>query len=179
MMRRLLLVDDEINVLHALRRALHRHFGREEMRIEISHDPRQALVRVGECAFDLIISDLRMPPMSGVEFLKAVKGLQPDAVRLMLSASTEFESVVTAINDAEVFRYIAKPWQDKDLQEVIRLALARRDQLLEDRTLADEVRVERGVLSAEDHEARRLEAAEPGITKVKWGPDGAVMLDEL
>jgi two-component system probable response regulator PhcQ len=65
------------------------------------------------------------------------------------------------------------------LQEVIRLALARRDQLLEDRTLADEVRVQRGVLSAEDHEARRLEVAEPGITKVKWSPDGAVILDEL
>jgi len=178
-MRRLLLVDDEINVLHALQRALYRHFGREEIRIEISVDPREALARVAECAFDVIISDFRMPPMSGVEFLKAVKGLQPAAVRLMLSAATEFDTVVTAINDAEIFRYLAKPWKDADLQEVIALALARRDQLLEDRTLADEVRVERSMLSAEDHEARRLEIAEPGITKVKWGPDGAVMLDEF
>jgi two-component system, probable response regulator PhcQ len=178
MMRRLLLVDDEINVLRALQRALHRHFRSEELRVEICEDPVQALVRVGESAFDVVISDYRMLPMSGVEFLKTVKKLQPDAVRLMLSAATDFDTVLTAINDAEVFRYIAKPWHDKDLEEIIRLALARRDQLLEDRGLADEVRVQRGELTAEDHEARLLEAAEPGITKVNWGPDGAVILDD-
>src|SRR5882724_6652487 len=123
MMRRLLLVDDEINVLRALQRALHRHFRGEEMRVEICEDPVQALVRAGEVAFDLVISDYRMPPMSGVEFLKAIRNLQPDAVRLMLSASTDFDAVFNAINDAEVFRYITKPWQDSDLEEVIRLAL--------------------------------------------------------
>jgi DNA-binding NtrC family response regulator len=178
MMRRLLLVDDEINVLHALQRALYRKFDRKEFRIEICADPREALSRAGQVAYDLIVSDYRMPQMNGVEFLKAVKDFQPDAVRLMLSASTDFDAVTSAVNEAEVFRYIAKPWQDGDLEEVISLALARRDQLLEDRRLADEVRAQRGEMTAQEFEARRLEESEPGITKVHWGPDGAVILDE-
>jgi two-component system probable response regulator PhcQ len=177
MMRRFLLLDDEINVLHALQRTLRRKNGDRDLKIEIFTDPQQALERIGEMTFDLVISDYRMPTMNGVEFLKVVKGVQPDAVRLMLSAFSEFGAVVNAVNEAEVFRYIAKPWEAAELEEVIRLALARRDQTMEDRRLADEVRVKRGELTPQELEAKRLEEDEPGITKVKWGPDGSVYLE--
>lgn len=176
-MKRFLLVDDEINVLNALQRILRQRLGDIDVKIETCSDPVEALARIGEMSFDLVISDQRMPMMTGVEFLKAVRKIQPDAVRLMLSAYSEFSAVVNAVNEAEVFRYIAKPWQPEELEEVIRLALTRREQILEDKRLADEVRVQRGAMSQQELEAKRLEEEEPGITKVNWGPDGSVHLD--
>lgn len=177
-MKRLLLVDDEINVLHALQRALRQCLASvEDLRIEVFTEPEQALLRSGEVAFDVIVSDYRMPGMNGAEFLATIKGIQPDAVRLVLSASTEFEAVMNTVNKGEVFRYIAKPWQADDLKATFELAFARREQTLEDRRLADELRARRGELTPQEIEAKRLEAEEPGITKVNWGTDGSVHLD--
>ncbi len=176
-MRRVLLLDDEPNVLNALQRTLRQCFAGEDLRIELFADPEPALVRCGEMAFDVIVSDYRMPGMNGVDFLEAIKGIQPDAVRLVLSASTEFNAIMSAVNRAEVFRYIAKPWQADDLKKNFTLAFERRDQTREERRLADESRIKRGELTPQEMEVRRLEAEEPGITKVNWGEDGAVHLD--
>ncbi|MGZ5790150.1 MAG: response regulator [Burkholderiaceae bacterium] len=176
-MRRILLVDDEINVLRALQRALRQSAFDEKLQIEIHTDTQQALARSSEVAFDIVISDYRMPEMNGVEFLTAFKQIQPDTVRLMLSASTEFNILMDAINQSEVFRYITKPWQDEELQETILLALARRDQALEELRLFDQLRLQFGEMTPQELEAKRLEAEEPGITKVNWGPDGSVHLE--
>jgi two-component system, probable response regulator PhcQ len=177
-MRRILLLDDEINVLHALSRQLRNCFTGIDLQIEIFTDPEQALLRSGETTFDVVISDFRMPAINGVDFLKTMKGIQPDAVRLVLSASTEFGTVMSAVNQAEVFRYIAKPWQEAELKESIELAFARHDQNVRDQGAADELRDTRRDLSLQELEAQRLEAEEPGITKVKWNPDGSVRLDD-
>lgn len=177
-MRRILLLDDEINVLHALHRISRQIFSRSDVRIEIFVDPEEALLRVGEVSFDLIVSDYWMPGINGIEFLKIVKSIQPDAVRLILSASTEFETVFEAINQAEAFRYISKPWTSEELEEVFLLALAYRDKSLDERRLADEMRVRQGTLEPQEHEARRLEEQEPGITKVNWAPDGSIRLHD-
>lgn len=176
-MRRFLLVDDEINILQALQRTLRQKIRDEKFLMELYTDPRQALQRTSEVAFDLVISDFHMPQMNGVEFLEQVRNAQPDAVRLMLSASADFDTIINAVNRAEVFRYITKPWTDTELEEIIRLSLQRRDKAMEDRRLADQVRVQCGALTPQELEARRLEEDEPGITKVTWGPDGSVMLD--
>ncbi|HJW57658.1 MAG TPA: response regulator [Burkholderiaceae bacterium] len=176
-MRRFLLVDDEINVLHALQRTLRHHVHEKDLHIELFTEPQKALERCVEAAFDLVISDYRMPEINGVDFLKTVKLIQPDAVRLMLSASSELQGVLNAVNEAEVFRYITKPWQVQELEDIIRLAFAHHDKVLEDRSLADQMRVQRGEMSAQEVEAKRLEEQEPGITKVNWGPDGSVYLD--
>lgn len=177
-MKRLLLVDDEANLLNALRRVLMRAFQGEDIKFELFDDPRAALVRAAEVSFDLVISDYRMPPMDGVAFLKAFKLLQPDAVRLILSATTDFDTLMSAVNEAEVHRYLVKPWTDDELVATISAALKKRDELLENRQLADAVRLQQGRISAEDVERRRLEADEPGITRVNWGPDGSILLDE-
>lgn len=176
-MRQILLLDDEANVLSALQRTLRQSFPGEDLRIDTFTDPEQALLRCGEIEFDVIVSDYRMPGMNGVVFLKAAKGILPDAVRLALSASTEFETVMQAINQAEVFRYIAKPWQADDLKKTLEAAFARRDQIREDRRIAEELRIKRGELTPQELETKRLEEEEPGITKVKWGEDGSVQLD--
>lgn len=176
-MRRLMLLDDEVNVLNALQRALRECFRAEQVRMEVFTDPEQALLRSAEVSFDVIVSDFRMPGMSGADFLQAIKGIQPDAVRLVLSASTDFSAVMDAVNRAEIFRYIVKPWTTDDLRTVLESAFSRRDEIVEARRLADESRLARGELTPQELEARRLEAEEPGITKVNWGPDGSVRLD--
>lgn len=176
MMRRILLVDDEVNVLNALVRAMRQVLQIEDLRIETFTDPFDALTRCAECNFDIVISDFRMPQMTGVEFLHAIKEVAPATVRMMLSASTEFDTVTSAINEAQVFRFIPKPWQPGDLQENIRLALIHRDQALEQQRLADLQRVQEGTLTPEQRAARQLEAEEPGLLKVKWGPNGEIIL---
>lgn len=176
-MRRLLLVDDEINILQALQRVgmqFHHEFFIPEC---LTERALQALQRIDEVGFDFVIADFHMPQMNGVDFLEQVRDLQPDAVRLMLSACTDFDTVRKAVNRAEVFRYISKPWTATELEEIIRLALVRRDKVMEDRRLADQLRAQRGELTLQELEARRLEEEEPGITKVNWGPDGSVLLD--
>ncbi|HYD63092.1 MAG TPA: response regulator [Noviherbaspirillum sp.] len=176
-MRHLLLLDDEAHVLQALQRELRQSFAAEGLKIETFTDPEQALLRSSETEFDVVVSDFRMPGINGIDFLKMIKGTQPDAIRLVLSASTEFETVMRAINQAEVFRYIPKPWQSEELIATLAAAFSRHDQILEDRKLADLLRPEHGELTPQELEARRLEAEEPGITKVNWGEDGSVQLD--
>ena len=175
-MRRILLVDDEVNVLNALVRAMRQHVQIEDLRIETFTDPFDALTRCGETSFDVVISDFRMPQMTGVEFLHAMKVSAPTTVRMILSASTEFETVTAAINEAQVFRYIPKPWQIGDLQENLRQALLERDRLQADARLSDALRLQAGSLTPQEQEARQLEQDEPGLTKVKWGPNGEILL---
>jgi DNA-binding NtrC family response regulator len=176
-MRRLLLLDDEPNVLQALQRALRQCFPAGDLTVETFTDPERALLRCGETSFDVVVSDYRMPGINGIDFLRMVKGIQPDAIRVVLSASTEFDTVMQAINQAEVFRYIPKPWQSDELVNTINLAFTRHDEVAEERRLAEEQRQKLTDMTPQELEARRLEAEEPGITKVNWGPDGSVRLD--
>lgn len=169
-MRRIMLVDDEVHVLSALQRTMRPFLQRHDVELEVFSDPEQAMLRCAEVSFDIVMSDYRMPGLTGADFLEMVKGIQPDAVRIMLSASTEFAEVSSAINRAEVFRYVAKPWAGDALKKLFLLAFARRDQMCKARQPAP-------TISAQQQEARRLEALEPGITQVRRDPDGAVYLD--
>lgn len=177
-MLRIMLVDDESNVTSALRRTLARAMQGESFEIETFDDPRQALVRAGEVDFSLVISDYRMPPMDGVEFLKRFRVMQPDAVRLILSASSDVEALLAAINEAGTFRYILKPWDDVDLCCVVREALVQFEEQTAGRRLAEEACARELAMSPEERERRRLEAEEPGITQVRWGSAGEVLLDD-
>lgn len=174
-MRRILLVDDEANVLSALQRALRRFMPENEVEIQLCQDPELALLRCAEANFDVVMSDYRMPGLTGGDFLQVVKALQPDAVRLVLSASNDIGEVMDAINRAEVFRYVAKPWEAQELQKMFAQAFARHDEALAARRLAQQR--EQAALSPQEREARRLEAEEPGITKVRRDSDGAIYLE--
>jgi two-component system, probable response regulator PhcQ len=173
-MQRILLLDDEPHVLAAIKRSLRAGLG-ADLRIEETVEPEVALAKLRATAFDVVISDYRMPLMTGVEFLSLVRTIQPMAVRMVLSASSDSENLMRAVNDAEVFRYLLKPWDEKDLLGHVRSALERADHLRHENDLADVGRQEFGQLSATELERRRLEALEPGLTRVTWGPDGEVL----
>lgn len=168
-MKHILLLDDDLHVLTALRRTLRPFLLQHEIRVEAFCDPEQALLRCADMAFDVVVSDYRMPGLTGADFLQMMKGIQPDAVRVMLSASTDFAEVSHAINRGEVFRYVTKPWNGADLEAIFLEAFARRKALLASRPQA--------ALSRQELEARKLEQDEPGITSVHCDEHGAVYLD--
>lgn len=120
--RRMLAVDDEPHVLSALRRSLRQHFG-ATLEIETFDDPLAALARSREREFDIILSDLRMPETDGISFLTLMAAVQPRSVRMMLTGSADFESAQRAVNDAQVFRYLCKPWTERELVAHVQAAL--------------------------------------------------------
>jgi YesN/AraC family two-component response regulator len=141
-------------------------------------NPKEAIEQIAQTQFDFIIADYHMPQLNGVDFLRVAKEMQPDAVRMMLSASADFTTIMSAVNEAEVFRYLTKPWEKDDLEKNIREAAMRRDQLLSERQYIDEGQMLLGEIGAQEIETRRLERLEPGITKVRRNSEGAVLLDD-
>ena len=166
-MRRILILDDEPSVLNALRRTLRAAFPQADVVIEAFDEPEAAVHRAGEQDFDVVISDYRMPGLNGADVLQLMKGLQPEAVRIVVSATTEILEVADAVNRAEVFRYLAKPWQQEELVATVREGFARRDRLAPPRPAP---------ASGQDDVLRRLEQDEPGITRVDWDEDGNIRL---
>jgi len=181
-MSRILIVDDEQSIVKSLQRLLRLApctYGTQTFPLEVSAytSPKAALEAAHNEEFDLFMSDYRMPEMDGIEFLKATKALQPDAARLILSGYADLNALVRAVNEVGIERFIGKPWNDYDLMSAIGQALAHRNLLLENRQLANLVRIEMGDVTPEQIEAERLEHLEPGITQVNWGADGSVILD--
>jgi len=176
----ILLVDDEPNILRSLERQLrsiHRGDG-PAYRIEACSSPAAALARGTQTAFDLVISDYRMPEMNGVDFLRAFRGLQPTAARLILSGQTDLAGMVGAINDAGIARFLAKPWEEAELVFAVEQALRERNLLLENQRLADELRASRSIIARQEAELNRLERESPGITRVSRDAEGAVLLEK-
>ena len=121
-MNRILLVDDEASVLAALQRALRQAFGKR-VQVETHTDALAALTRAREVDFALVISDLRMPEVDGISFLSLMGAVQPDAARIVLTGVPDFETAHRAVNEADVFRYLAKPWSDAELVTHVEAAL--------------------------------------------------------
>ena len=162
-MYRILLVDDEPNILNALRRLLSRLDSRdldgERCEIHTFASPVEALAFADSNRIDLAISDHRMPEMTGVEFLKALIAKQPDVARLILSGYADFDAVIAAVNDAKVFRFMSKPWNDAELLSAVAQALNARAMALENERLAQLARVQQQQIAAQEAELRRLSAA--------------------
>jgi len=181
-MHRILLVDDEEGVLNALSRLLKLTplVVRGETwrsRVDAFDSPARALESAAQVAYDIVVADYRMPVMDGVAFLQRMRVLQPDCARVILSGYTDLNGLIGAINDARIDRFIAKPWNDFELASTLMQVLEIRALRMENEALADRVRCERGELSPQALEMKRMELQEPGITQVQWGPDGSVIID--
>lgn len=114
-----LFVDDEPMVLDSLRRTLHR----EPFFIETASSGEEALRKMKLHAPAVVISDMRMPEMDGIAFLTEAQKISPNSVYMVLSAYSDIEKIMQAINERHVWRYIAKPWQKEDLRMSIQNAL--------------------------------------------------------
>ncbi len=118
----LLIIDDEAPVLAALQRALRQRLS-EEIDVVVHTDAMLALEATRRRDFDVVISDLRMPEIDGVGLLSLIGAVLPDSVRMILTGSADFHTAQSAIQDAGVFRYLTKPWDDNEVAVHVRAAL--------------------------------------------------------
>lgn len=116
-MNSILIVDDEKDNLEALQRLL-----RNQYQVSVTKSAFEALKLVQKNEFSVIISDQRMPEMTGVELLEKVKHVASSTTRILLTGYTDIESVIDAINRGNIYRYIAKPWDPEDLRLTVRQA---------------------------------------------------------
>ncbi len=116
---KILVVDDEPDNLDLLYRTFYREF--KVLRAENGPAALDILAREGDVA--VIISDQRMPYMSGTEFLSLTATQYPDIIRIILTGYTDVEDLVEAINSGKVFKYVTKPWDDDELKAVVRQAV--------------------------------------------------------
>jgi DNA-binding NtrC family response regulator len=145
---RILLVDDDNNILDGYRRSLSREFS-----METALGVEEALRLVADSGpYAVVVSDMRMPGMDGIQLLGKIKDLPPDATRAMLTGNAEIETVINAINEDSIFRFLTKPcgkeMMAKTLTAVVvqyRLVTAERNLL--ERTLSGTIQVLTDVLS--------------------------------
>lgn len=113
--RTLLLVDDEPDILHSLQRLLRRN----GYRILTASSAAEGLELLAMNNVQVIVSDQRMPMMTGAEFLGRVKVLYPETIRIVLSGYTELNALTDAINRGAIYKFVTKPWDDQELREII------------------------------------------------------------
>ncbi|MDH4394147.1 MAG: response regulator [Limnobacter sp.] len=121
--KHLLLVDDDPNLLVSLVRLLKK----DGYDVHCAHSAREAFDILANHPIDVVLSDHRMPEMSGTDFLEQVKDIYPHTVRLVLSGFAELESVTEAINRGAIYKYLTKPCDDQNLRANIREAFQRHD----------------------------------------------------
>lgn len=133
MERTLLLVDDEEGITASLYRLLRR----DGYTILRANSGQEGLELLAQNKVGVIISDQRMPGMTGVEFLSKVKEMYPDTVRIVLSGYTELNSVTDAINRGAIYKFLTKPWEDDLLRANIEEAFHRYEMKMENVRLSD------------------------------------------
>ncbi len=110
----ILYVDDEVNNLISFRATF-----RREYKILTAQDGREGLDVLNENEVQLVLSDQRMPGMTGVEFLEVVNHQFPETVRMIITGFSDIDAVIGSINKGGVFRYIAKPWDEREMRMTI------------------------------------------------------------
>jgi len=132
----ILIVDDERSILNSL----HRLFRKEGYNILTAESGEQGLKVLSNNRIDLIISDQRMPGMSGVEFLRRAKERYPDIIRIILSGYVDIETITSGVNEGNIYKFILKPWNDEELKIAVARALEQHDLIIENRRLTEMIK---------------------------------------
>lgn len=133
MPHQLLIVDDEEDVLLVLEDL----FSSRGYEVTTADDAKQALDLLHDFSPDLILADYQMPGMNGVDLFKATHSLCPDAIRILLTAHGDMTVAIAAINEANVYKFITKPWNNNDLIVSVQRALEHYDLIRQNRAFAD------------------------------------------
>jgi len=163
----ILIVDDEKNVLKALKR----EFDEERYLVYTAQSGEEGLQILKKVKVDLIISDHKMPGMSGLEFLEKTVEHYPDVIRIILTGYAELNDAIRAINSGCIYKFIQKPWNNEDLKITVRRALEQYDLIMKNRDLTME-------LKKRDNIMEELEKKYPGITKRPKNGIYEIKLDE-
>src|SRR3954471_17431806 len=163
---KLLLVDDEPNLTSALVRSL----DRRQFEIFTADSAQQGLMILAGNDIDVIVSDERMPGMTGSQFLSEVRKQWPNTIRMILSGQADLEAAVRAINEGEVYRFLLKPCHPKELEMTILQGLQHKKLVAQSRKLLQEHQKTMNLLET-------LEKDNPGITKVEMDEDGVIDME--
>jgi DNA-binding NtrC family response regulator len=165
-----LLVDDEPEILFSLRGLL-----RNEFDVLTAENGAQALETLGQRPVHVLMTDQRMPQMTGVELLREVQTNWPDVVRIVFTGYADINAVIDAINEGHVYRYVTKPWDPDELLKVLREASELYQQIVERRELLSHL---------DDYVGKSLEllqepSAGPRPRLVQTGTDLRAWLDRV
>ncbi|MBZ0265166.1 response regulator [bacterium] len=142
--RLLVFLDDEPNILNALQRV----FFDDGFMIETFTDPTEALSFIQENDVQLVISDQRMPAISGAKFLEKVKYTRPETIRIILTGFSDIESAIEGINKGHIYKFIAKPWEDQQLHSTVQRALEYYDLTKQNETLVEQIKLKNDELES-------------------------------
>ncbi len=130
-----LCVDDEKNILNSLKRLLRR----EGYRLLTANSGQEGLKLFEENEVHLVISDQRMPEMSGIDFMEKVNTEHPDTIRIVLTGYTDVDAITESINKGHVYKFLLKPWNDENLKLEIRKALEQYELVQANKRLHEQV----------------------------------------
>ena len=134
MRERILLVDDDSNVLDGYRRSLSREF-----LLETAIGPDQALALIETNGpYAVVVSDMRMPGMNGIQLLSAVKNAWPDTIRIILTGNADLETAIDAINEGSIFRFLMKPCEREVMARTLTAALMQHRLLTAEKDLLEQ-----------------------------------------
>lgn len=152
--QKILFVDDDPNILASFKRTLRKRYD-----MDVAVGPEEGLKAVeGYRHYALVISDLRMPVMDGIQFLSRVRELSPDTVRMILTGNADLQAAIDAVNRGNIFRFLTKPCEPETLQSAIdsglhQYRLVRAEKELLEKTLRGAIRILAEVLSLVNPEA--------------------------
>lgn len=164
----ILIVDDEPNVISALTRV----FIDEPYRIYSANSALEAMEILKEYSVKVVISDEKMPEISGLEFLSMVREQFPYIIRIILTGYASIEAAIKAINEGEIYRFLTKPWDDMDIKFAVRAAIDKYNLEEENRRLLEIVR-------QQALNIKLLERQFPGISKLDRDKNGRIIVPDM
>jgi len=129
-----LYVDDEIHNLNSFKAAFRRDFN-----IYVAQSAREGRRVLDQNEIAVIVTDQRMPGMTGIEFLESIIPVYPDTIRILLTGFSDVNAVMDAINRGQVYKYLVKPWADEELKMYIQNAIEIYNLRRENRDLAQKL----------------------------------------
>jgi len=157
----ILVVDDEPDVVKSIQDLL-----RYDYKVLGATRAADGLRLLSEQPVHVVLTDQRMPEMTGVDFLRHLRDTHPDMVRLLVTGYADIRAVIDAINEGNVYRYITKPWEPEELQAVVKEAVERYDLLAERRRLMEELKGKNEELKQTNAELSRANELKAGFIQV-------------
>ena len=144
---------------------------REGYEVMLAENGHAAIDLIAKEPIDLLISDIDMPAMNGLELVRRVRTIHPDVVRVLLTGHGTYDAARRAINEGEVYRFLSKPFDPGELRKTVTDALARRQELARQSRVGVQADRRRSLQA-------QLELEHPGITKLKRDAAGAYLVSE-
>lgn len=147
----LLVVDDEPEVCDSVSHLLYRNY-----RVLRAHSAAEAVELLSQHAVEIIMTDQRMPEITGIEMLQKIKSQYPEAIRILFTGYADLNSVIAAINQGHVYRYLSKPWQPEELEAAVADAAAEYSRIVQQAQELTKCQERIAQLEQENQQLRKL-----------------------